>query len=270
MRLSRRRPGWVPCGSRPRTCSSRPRSQRAVPRRRSRSRSRSRRRRRTASRAGRLWARALYASGRQAEALEVITRLRKTLDDDLGIDLAPEVADLATAILRQDPSLEVRRVPSARRSRARVLVGGRSGGRPRSGGHRHRTPPARPGGRGRSGCGGDPARRGRRGAGGPGGCARPRRGVPGHRRLPDHPRQRAADVRQLRRPAQYRCPPPDAPWPKDAPVATSPDGRTTATAHAAAIQLAVDGQPTHRLVTPTDLPDRACVLPRRASTWRQA
>jgi hypothetical protein len=55
--------------------------------------------------------------------------------------------------------------------------------------------------------------------------------------------------------------PPEAPWPENASVARSPDGRTTATAYAAAVQLAVDDVPTHRLVTPTDHPTALAFSP---------
>jgi hypothetical protein len=52
-----------------------------------------------------LWAVALVRSGRQAHALEVLDRLRRTLADELGIDPGPAVAELQTAILRQHPSV---------------------------------------------------------------------------------------------------------------------------------------------------------------------
>jgi hypothetical protein len=48
--------------------------------------------------------------------------------------------------------------------------------------------------------------------------------------------------------------PPAEAWPAESSVAASPDGRTTATAHAAAILLETNGTATHRLVTPTDHP----------------
>lgn len=52
-----------------------------------------------------LWAVALVRTGRQAHALEVLGRLRRTLADELGIDPGPAIAALQTAVLRQDPSV---------------------------------------------------------------------------------------------------------------------------------------------------------------------
>ncbi|MFI9556848.1 AfsR/SARP family transcriptional regulator [Nonomuraea endophytica] len=52
-----------------------------------------------------LLATALYQTGRQAEALDRLARLRRTLAEDLGVDPAPETARLELLMLRQDPSL---------------------------------------------------------------------------------------------------------------------------------------------------------------------
>ena len=49
---------------------------------------------------------ALYRNGRQADALGVYRRLRRTLHEELGIDPSQPLRDLETGILRQDPALE--------------------------------------------------------------------------------------------------------------------------------------------------------------------
>ncbi len=57
----------------------------------------------------RLWglrAVALQRSGRQADALAVLRELREVLDTDLALDVSPEVRELETALLRQDPELD--------------------------------------------------------------------------------------------------------------------------------------------------------------------
>lgn len=66
----------------------------------------------------RLLAQALYRTGRQADALEQLARLRRTLADQLGVDPTPDTAELELRLLRQDPSLlEIRtgthRAPAA-------------------------------------------------------------------------------------------------------------------------------------------------------------
>lgn len=57
----------------------------------------------------RMWALhalALTRSGRQADALEVLRRVREVLDEELGLEPSAELRDLQTAVLRQDPDLE--------------------------------------------------------------------------------------------------------------------------------------------------------------------
>ena len=49
---------------------------------------------------------ALYRCGRQSDALEVYTRGRLRLDEELGLEPSPELQRLQEAILRHDPSLD--------------------------------------------------------------------------------------------------------------------------------------------------------------------
>ena len=59
---------------------------------------------------------ALYRCGRQADALTVYQAARRTLIEELGIELSPPLRELQRAILRQDPSLELTRAPLPERS----------------------------------------------------------------------------------------------------------------------------------------------------------
>ncbi|GAB3833786.1 AfsR/SARP family transcriptional regulator [Kribbella italica] len=59
-----------------------------------------------------LLALALYRTGRQADALNRLARLRSRLADDLGVDPAPETAEMELRLLRQDPALLLPQVGS--------------------------------------------------------------------------------------------------------------------------------------------------------------
>src|ERR671933_2918769 len=48
----------------------------------------------------------LYRCGRQAEALEIYRRARRTLAEELGIDPGRALQELEAAILAHDPSLD--------------------------------------------------------------------------------------------------------------------------------------------------------------------
>ena len=67
--------------------------------------------------------RALYGSGRQAEALEVYRETRRTFVDELGIDPSPALQELERAMLRHDPELaSSAQAPPAPIERAIVAV----------------------------------------------------------------------------------------------------------------------------------------------------
>lgn len=68
---------------------------------------------------------ALYRSGRQADALERLTRLRRALAEELGVDPAPDTAALELRVLRQDPGLLAPRRPAAPTAPAALRTGPR-------------------------------------------------------------------------------------------------------------------------------------------------
>ncbi|NEB74592.1 AfsR/SARP family transcriptional regulator [Streptomyces sp. SID14478] len=48
---------------------------------------------------------ALYCAGRQSDALDIFRRMRRHLDDELGIEPSPALRQVETAILSHDPAL---------------------------------------------------------------------------------------------------------------------------------------------------------------------
>jgi DNA-binding SARP family transcriptional activator len=60
------------------------------------------------------WALALFRSGRQADALDALRRVRRLLGDELGIEPSPAIRRLQDLVLRQDPALDWRPPPVGR------------------------------------------------------------------------------------------------------------------------------------------------------------
>ncbi|MFD6161692.1 BTAD domain-containing putative transcriptional regulator [Nocardia sp. NPDC060256] len=60
-----------------------------------------------------LLALALYRTGRQADALERLARLRRALSEELGVDPAPDTSKLELRILDHDPALRASALPVA-------------------------------------------------------------------------------------------------------------------------------------------------------------
>jgi DNA-binding SARP family transcriptional activator len=78
-----------------------------------------------------LLAHALYLSGRQADALAAIRRTRALLADDLGIAPSPQLRDIETQILRQDPALLAGGTAGADHGQTTSLAGARRPAGPR-------------------------------------------------------------------------------------------------------------------------------------------
>ncbi len=216
-----------------------------------------------------LLARAQYAAGRQADALSSLRMLRATLADELGIDPLPEIAALESAILRNDPSLEL---PSSLRS-GRWLFS-RAGQLAALalavvallaiGGALHQRSVA--------------ARASEEAAGARDATVAVRVGeFASTQEDPSVALALAAQALSLDDSAAVRSRAlttlgnfsdllstgraPSQAWPTAASTAESPDGRTTAIAHPASIEIVVDGRAARRLTTPTNDPTALAFSP---------
>jgi predicted ATPase/DNA-binding SARP family transcriptional activator len=67
--------------------------------------------------------RALYATGRQADAITAYHHLRRRLDDELGVEPAAAIKDLYRRILRHDPAITGRHVPGNLPRRVSGFIG---------------------------------------------------------------------------------------------------------------------------------------------------
>lgn len=209
-----------------------------------------------------LLARAQYAAHRQSDALATLQTLRARLADDLGIDPSPEIVALEAAVLRQDSSLDQ---PSAvgsgrwlfsRTGRiAAALLAGTTGLAVGLAIHQH----------GRAAHEADRASAAQSAS-----TAVRIAELSTKQENPSIALALAAEALVIDDSAQVRALvldafghfsdllstglPPDEPWPRTASRATSLNGRVTAIAHTASVELVVDGQTTHRIHTPTELP----------------
>ena len=209
-----------------------------------------------------LLARAQYAAHRQSDALATLRTLRTRLADDLGIDPSPEIVALEAAMLRHDPSLDQPSSVGSGRwlfSRTGRIVAAilalTTGLAVVLAIHQHR----------RAAQEADRASTAQSAA-----TAVRIRELATKQGNPSIALALAAETLRLDDSGQARSlvldtfghfsdllttgVPPDEPWPPTASVVTSPNGAVTAIAHQATVELVVDGETTHRIHTPTDLP----------------